>query len=187
MITFSMPSASASAGTVENTYWQADPRMCYNTSELQTLDFEDSTSGNYDAIKLELDDAVSEYNTGMGTRTILAHTGTCPQGSIHVGTDNLGSWGSIASTTLSENPSDATKAIYAYTDFNTQQGFGDDSNTCNSGDIDIEWIMNHELGHAVGLNHHWHLYASSTMHNYCTDKYNALQSVDTTALGIRYP
>ena len=122
----------------------------------------------------------------MDDADLLADSGTCPQQSINVGKADHGWWGTIAATTLYAYSNDDTRAFYADIDFNSQQGFGDDSNTCNSGDIDIEWIMNHELGHAVGLNHHWHFTPDSTMHNYCDGEYDTLQSVDQTALDIKY-
>ncbi len=185
-VTLGLPSAFASAGTVENTYWQQDPRMCYLSTELDTLDFEGDTSNNSAAIEGELDQSVSIYNTHMDDADLLADSGTCPQQSINVGKADLGWWGTIAATTLYAYSNDDTRALYADIDFSSQQGFGDDSNTCNSGDIDIEWIMNHELGHAVGLNHHWHFTPDSTMHNYCDGEYDTLQSVDQTALDIKY-
>lgn len=72
-------------------------------------------------------------------------------------------------------------------EFNTDKEFGLDTDNCGSTTKDIEWVSMHELGHAVGLQHHWHAaYSHSVMDPYCTTQWALIQSVDDTALNINY-
>lgn len=184
IVTFAMPSAFANAGTEETYYWQSDPEMCYLENELADIDFEDSTgSSNVAAIESELNDAVATYNAEMNGITIDPEDSTCNGNKIEVGAYSLAEWTWLAQEGSSWS---GTSMTASYIDFNTDHGFGDESNWCFPYDYDIEWTMNHELGHGIGLKHHDHWIADSVMHPSCRSTWSALQSVDDTAIDIHY-
>ena len=129
---------------------------------------------------------VCRKNPSMEDIDILPHTGTCPLTQINVGTADLGWWGTLAVTTTYQNPFNYSETLNAYIRFNTEQGFDKDSNTCDNNETDIEWVMNHEIGHTVGLRHHFHIFPNSVMYDFCNNIYDTLQYVDHAALDINY-
>lgn len=186
IVTFAMPGAFAGAGTVENYYWQSDPEVCY-TSQLDDIDIDGST-GNQSTVETELDKIPGNFNPDMGSRNIDSDDGSCP--SIHyinMESEALGNFGYTALTSVWVYSSDTTKMHHTVIEFTTDRGFGSDVNVCANQNKDIEWTGNHEMGHSVGLKHHFHLFTNdSVMEPNCVSSWAAVQSLDATALDIKY-
>ena len=183
IVAFAMPSAFAGAGTVEAYYWQNNPRFCNVTGELSTL-------GTLSQITAELDDSRATYNAEMNGITINAHNGSCSTNVIINGAYDMGWWSTILAqnTATWVHPLPAVNSLdVQFIDFNNAKPFAIESNSCSWTGFDIEWVMNHELGHAVGLKHHDHNPAESIMDPTCDAKWEALQTVDKTAIDIKYP
>ena len=185
IITMSTPSAFATAGTVEDFYWQNDAEYCY-TSQLNDIELGGSTGHQAD-VESELNDARITYNADLGNINIDPDDGTCPSTAyVSLESESLGAWGYTALTTV-YYISSQDKITRAIVEFSTDRGFGDESSSCSNSNKDIEWTANHELGHVVGLKHHNHFfYDHSVMESACVSTWSDIQSVDATALDINY-
>lgn len=189
IVAFTIPSAFATAGTVEDYYWHDDPYVCYDTDELNDIEIANQGTGQADDIIDEIEDTRSHYNSKLEGLNIDPED-TCSLNdykSILHGSDDLGSWGYAAVTytwTVSGQPTEIHSQLIDYT---TVKDFGIESNTCANNNKDIEWTSNHEYGHVVGLEHHNHLfYDHSVMEPACVSTWSAIQSVDDTAFDINY-
>lgn len=183
IVTASVPSAFATPGQVESYYWQTDPELCFNDDQLDDITL-DGSQGEHSAIRGEVNQAVGRYQAAMDDQDIRYADNNCTSRYIIVGSDAMGSWGYTATTSSYYSGSQFSKAII---EFNTDKTFGDDTNTCTSSIKDIEWVAMHEIGHAVGLKHHWHMfYSHSVMDPFCNTTWATISSVDDTALNIHY-
>ena len=179
------PIALASAGSVESYYWQGNPSTCYNTGSLDNMTVDGST-GNGDDVETELEVTVGTYNGEMNQITIIGNTWwNCNFGKhFDVASENMAN-----SNTLATEYSYFTGTSMSQSEirFNTDQNWGTSTNSCNSSsNLDIEWIMNHEFGHGIGLKHHYHSTPASVMHTSCNSIIANLQNVDDTAINIHY-
>ena len=190
IVAFSIPSAFATAGTVENYYWYSDPYVCYNTTELNDIEIANIGTGQSADIKDEIEDTRAHYNSKLEGLNIDGEDTSCSlwdQNSIMHGSDNLGTWGYTAVTYTSTVSGQPTKIHSQLIDYTTARDFGIESNSCANNNKDIEWVSNHEYGHVVGLNHHNHFfYDHSVMESSCVSTWSAIQSVDDTAFDINY-
>lgn len=184
IVTFATPSVFGAAGTVESYYWQANTDMCYSESSLNNLDFEDSTGNGSDVIDaMEL--SRSTYNAEMNVITINGHgLFSCFVKHFDVQSEDLG----VPGGTIAQETSFVTGTSMNQSEirFDDEDGWGDNSNGCTLGDIDVEWVMNHEMGHGIGLIHHDHTTPNSVMDPNCGSTYSTLQTVDDTAIDIHY-
>lgn len=180
-----LPNALAGAGTVENYYWQANTDMCYNESSLDNLNFEDATGNGADVIT-EMEKSRSMYNVEMNGVTINAQ-GLFSCFGKHFDVQSEAQDGSGGVLAYEFSSFTGTSMDQSEIRFDSDDGWGQNSNSCTLGDIDVEWIMNHEMGHGIGLIHHTHTPANSVMHASCNSIIASLQSVDDTAIDIHYP
>ncbi len=166
------------------TYWHSDTDMCYSESSLDDLDFNDST-GNGDDVIDEMEKSRSTYNGEMNGVTINEHGWfSCYNNHIDVQSESQDGAGGILAYEISYKI--GTRMAQSEIRFDSDEGWGGDSNKCTLGDIDIEWIMNHEMGHSIGLKHHNHNPPNSVMHPICNAVMSSLQPVDDTTIDIRY-
>lgn len=183
IVTVLAPSAFATPGQVESYYWQTDPELCFNNDQLDEVTL-DGSEDEHSAIRGEVNEAVGRYQGAMDGQDIRYVDNNCTSHYIMVGSDAMGSWSYTATTTSYYSESQFSKAVIK---FNTDKMFGDDTNTCSSSIKDIEWVAMHEIGHAVGLKHHWHVfYSHSVMNPFCDTTWATISSVDDTALNINY-
>lgn len=182
IVAFAMPSAFAGAGTVETYYWQNNPEFCNLETELDDL-------GAIASVESELNDSRVIYNAEMNGITIDAEDATCDGGYIENGAYDMGWWTGILAqnTNTYLEPLPAVNSLAKQEiDFNTGKPFAIEGNSCSWLGFDLEWVMNHELGHGIGLKHHDHDPAESIMDPICDAKWAALQTVDKTAIDINY-
>jgi len=179
------PTALAGDGTVEAYYWQADPATCYNTGSLDNMTVDGST-GNGADVETELEVTVGTYNAEMNQITIIGNTWWNCNFSTHF---DVASEDMADSNDLASEYSHFTSTAMSQSEirFNTDQNWGTSTNSCNSSsNLDIEWVMNHEFGHGIGLKHHVHSTPNSVMHDECDSIIANLQTVDDTAIDIHY-
>ncbi len=159
--------------------------MCYNESSLDNLDFEDST-GNGSAVITEMEKSRSMYNAEMNGVTINGQgLFSCFNNHFDVQSEAQDGSGGDLAYEFSYFVDD--RMTQSEIRFDSDDGWGQNSNSCTLGDIDVEWIMNHEMGHGIGLIHHSHSPPESIMHPSCNSIMANLQTVDDTAIDIHYP
>lgn len=180
-----LPNVLAAAGTVDSYYWHSNTDMCYSESSLDNLDFEDATGNGNDVIT-EMEKSRSMWNVEMNGVTINGHgLFSCFFNHIDVQSEAQdGAGGDFAYEFSYFSGSTMSQSEIR---FDSDDGWGGNSNRCTLGDIDVEWVMNHEMGHGVGIRHHVHNPASSIMHDTCQGTLSALQTVDDTTIDINYP
>lgn len=183
----SAPMALAHSGTVENYYWHNDTRMCYDSSSLDNMTVDGSTNNSSD-VETEVDKSKDTFNNEMNQVTLLDDAWGCWLGDhVDVASANHANSNVLGWEVTHLDWFDNTEIDQSEVRFNTDQDWGTNSNSCSVSDLDIEWIMNHELGHSIGLKHHNHPSSpNSMMYEYCDSKYAALQTVDDTAIDINY-
>jgi hypothetical protein len=184
---FSNPLVHASAGTVESFWWKQDPGMCYNTSSLDDLTF-DSSTGNGADVETVIELSRSMFNAEMNGITITGDNWlNCFGLHFDIGSEDLTntSWAATEFTIV--DAFDPARITQSEIRFNTDHDWETDSNSCSSSSLDLEWIANHEMGHGIGLKHHDHTPPESMMHWQCVSTQSTLQTVDDTAINIRYP
>lgn len=182
------PVAYGHAGSVFDYWFKTDADMCYSESSLDNLDFGGSTgngTGVIDVMELTRDMMNDEVNgvtfNEQGIFSCLATT-------VHIDVQSQ----DLASNVLGTEHSiqdfwDSEKVIQSEIRLNTDHDWSDNSNSCSTSDLDVQWIMNHEFGHSIGLKHHTHPSSpNSMMDETCVDKYEEFQSVDETAVDIHY-
>ena len=188
--TIGLTPAFADNPPYKDLYWfnnAGDPEICYLESELDNLTVDNNGTGHGQDVEDETDDARSAINSAVSGLTIAAEDNSCGYNYIEVGAKSL-NWGVMAQAqTVAYYP---TPNLYQYAeselDFATGYEWEVESNDCGIwNDKDIEWLANHELGHALSLGHHTGS-DHSMMKNGCTSKYQAVQSVDDAALEVRY-
>lgn len=175
------------AGTVENYYWQNNPGICYKTGDLNQMTVDGATSSGT-SVETEFDKAVSMMNGAFSNSISISadSTANC-NGSykILVDADNLDDVGVLAQEYSNFSSTSMSKS---HITFNTQGTWKTTGTSCTTTGTYIEYIANHELGHGVGLKHHEHNPINSMMNPSCNSStFDDLQTVDQTALDIKYP
>jgi len=164
------------------TWANNDEDICYRSDELNSLDaggFQNSAN-----IINQFEKSRLRYNTINGLDIIKIST--CgAQHDNDVGSADLSLFGPLAQMN-GVYPSGVFQS--AYVEFNTQKAFGINSNTCNTWNWDIEWVMNHEMGHYVGLDHHNPVFTTphSVVYPNCNAVWEVLQTDDINKLNNMY-
>lgn len=183
------PTASADNPPYKYDKWfqyAGDPEVCYLESELNNL-IVDGSTGNGQDVKNEVEDTRAHYNSVISGLTIAAEDNSCSYNRIEIGAKNLpfGVMAQDALTAYYIHPNFKQHAEHEI-DFDTTHNWKVESNACDwFHDKDIEWLANHEFGHALSLNHHSGS-DHSVMKSTCTSKYSAIQTADDSALEARY-
>ena len=186
--TISLTSAFAHNPPYKDAYWfnhNGDPEVCYQESELNSMTVNGIT-GKGAAVKSEVEDTRAEYNSEIDGLTIAAEDSNCSYNRIVVGAKVL-AFGRIAQdqTTASWPSPNINQYAESSVDFNTDTHWGVESNACDwFHDKDIEWLANHEFGHALSLKHHSG--SGTVMNNGCHSDYASVDSESENALEARY-
>lgn len=185
-----IPTFADNPGYIHTTWFQyeGDPEMCYLESQLDDMTV-DGSEDNGDSVETAVEATRSHYNTKIDGLTIAGEETSCSFNRIEVGAKNLGGY-TLAQTQLTAYYPNPNYKQYAEMeiDFNTSYDWEINSLHCSIwDDKDVRWLANHEFGHALSLAHHtsWIL-DHSMMYGFCTDKWDAIQSVDEAALEARY-
>jgi len=113
----------------------------------------------------------------------LNNNDTCSGDRIELGAQDLAEATYLAQLTDWDETSNILSQ--ADIDFNTDFTFYGDTNQCYPY-YDIEWVANHEIGHAVGLDHNEGWFANSVMVPNCAGSWSTIQSDDSDALDTHY-
>lgn len=125
----------------------------------------------------------AEYNEEVDGLTIGAEPENCGFNNIEVGSQGL-TWPALAQTLT---PVHWVNGDYAQAefDFSTNINWEIESNACDwFNDKDVEWLANHEFGHALSLGEHSG--SDSTMYGACTSYWETVDSDTKAALENRY-
>ncbi len=183
--TISMTSAYAHNPPYEDDYWfnyNGDPEVCYLTSQLNGMTVDGSTNNASD-VENAVELTRAEYNSEIDGLTIAADDGSCGYNSIEVGAKSL-TWPILAQTTPSVNWSNGDYADREV-DFSTNINWEINSNACDwLHDKDVEWLANHEFGHALSIDHHSG--SGTVMDSGCHSDYASVDSESENALEARY-
>jgi hypothetical protein len=163
-------------------YWDDDANICYLDTELNTLNWSGAGTGYATQIKARIANAVSTYNAYMNG-VDLNNNDTCSGDRIELGAQDLAEATYLAQLTDWDETSNILSQ--ADIDFNTDFTFYGDTNQCYPY-YDIEWVANHEIGHAVGLDHNEGWFANSVMVPNCAGSWSTIQSDDSDALDTHY-
>jgi len=189
VLTMSIPYAFADNPPYKNNYWydyKGDPEVCYLESELDNMTV-NGTTNQGSAVIAAVELTRAEYNSKIDGLTIGAVDSTCSYNNIKVGARSL-DFGIAAQAQLSAYYCCGNNHEYAghFVDFNTDIGWKTNNDECGFFDNkDIEWIANHEFGHALGLDHHsggFH----SVMGELCSSAFAEVQPADKAALESLY-
>lgn len=182
ILSVSFSSAFADQPPSFATWANNDEDICYRDNELNSLDA--GGFNNAANIKTEFEKSRLRYNTINGLN-IIKITTCGSQYDNDVGSADLGLFGPLAHMG-GVYPGGVFQS--AYIEFNTQKAFGINSNTCNTWNWDIEWVMNHEMGHYVGLDHHNPTYTQphSVVYPACNVVWEVLQTDDINKLNNMY-
>lgn len=183
--TISMTPAYADDPPYEDDNWfnfYGDPEVCYLTSQLNLMTVNGSTN-----MAADVEDAVeltrAEYNSKIDGLTIAADDGNCGYNSIEVGAKSL-AWGVMAQTFPSVNWYTGDYADREI-DFATGYDWATNSDACDwLNDKDVEWLANHEFGHALSIDHHSG--SGTVMDSGCHSDYASVDSESEDALEARY-
>ncbi len=181
----------------KDVYWYsgADPDICFLDSELQNVKInrhlntthrDQPYSNPVPFIKIEVNDALLNLN-GAVPGLNMGNDGTsCVYPYIVVGATDLPR-SIIGETTNGVRYDDMAYKSSTF-NFDTGYHYQVESNACNwNNDKDIEWIANHELGHALSLNEHISIWDHSMMKDTCSTHYAYPTNKDISALKARYP
>lgn len=181
------------AGTSQDYYWKTDPVICYQTTSLDNLSVDGSTSSGT-SFETEFDKAVSMFNDAFSsTTTIGADSSSSCNASyvINVYSDTFTDTNALGYEASYTESTDSYAFMQSDISFNTSVNWKTTGTTCSAFSTSsalIEYVANHELGHGVGLKHHVHTTVNSMMHTTCTPStFDAIQTVDQTALDVNYP
>lgn len=181
----------------KDTHWfsKGDPNICFLDSELQNVKINrhlntaqpnQPYSNPVPFIKTEVNDARENLNRAVSALN-MGNDGTdCNTApNIIVGARDLpiGVMGEVSNNVRYNDKS----YKFSTFDFDTGYNYQVESNACDWGhDKDLEWISNHELGHALSLDHHISLWDHSMMKDTCSSKYSSPTTRDIAALKVRY-
>ncbi|GEM_PF-6290021 len=187
-IGLSIPTAMATAGTVESYWWKANTGMCYNASSLNNMNVGGST-GHSSTVITEVEQSRGVLNAEMNGVDITGDAWqNCYANHFDVASENVADSTVLAYELSYLDLFDSTKMTQSEIRFNTDHSWSANSSSCSTSSLDIQWIGNHEMGHGIGLKHHTHPASpDSMMYESCHPKYAALQTVDKTAIDIHYP
>jgi len=125
----------------------------------------------------------AEYNGEVDGLTIGPDPTNCGWNQIEVGAKSLG-WGEMARTQVVVTWSNGDYAESEF-DFDTNHDWAIDNNRCDwFADRDVEWIANHEFGHALGMGHH--STGTTVMSEGCDNDWQNVDSQTENALEARY-
>ena len=169
-------------------YWFSteDPELCYLLDELNELKV-DGNKNQGASVKAEVEDAKNIINSAVSGLTIRNQGTTCDQNFIEIGAQHLGFFVlAEARTTVHGSNNEYLESTI---DFARGYNWGIDSDkTCSIwlwDERDPQWLATHELGHALSLGGHGGS-DHSMMKEYCTSKWSTIQTVDDSALEVRY-
>ena len=179
--------ATADAGTVRTDYWKTSPGVCYDTTSLNLLTLDGSTSAGT-SIETEVDKARTLMNGAQSSITISSDSSSnCTTAyRVDVISHDFDRTDLLASESAVQVSYDPSAKLTSTIKFNSDITWKVGGTGCSITLVNIEWVANHEFGHTMGLEHHTHDTATSMMDEFCNAKNSTLQTVDNTAMGIKY-
>ncbi len=162
--------------------FNGDPEICHLETQYDLMTVGGEKDQNV-AVEAAVELARAEYNREVNGLTIASEDTGCGWNAIEVGAKGLDWW--VMAKTLVVVTWFNGDCAETEVDFATGYDWEINSNICDwTGDKDVEWIANHEIGHALGMGHHSN--GDTVMSGGCNNDWQNVDSETENALEQRY-